>query len=181
MSIEQVLFYVLGFLVVGSALFVVATKNLIRSIFVFFITLFAIAGIYVFALADFIALTQVVIYVGGVLVLMLFAFLLSNKELLNNLQVLKTRFIAIHHLPGLFVAVLFLFILASVIIRVDVDQLPWIQDSYGKNMIQPEDNTTHQIGILMMTKYLLPFEVISVLLMMALIGAAHLSRKEKTE
>jgi NAD(P)H-quinone oxidoreductase subunit 6 len=181
MNIEQILFYVMGALVLGSALMVVTTQNLVRSIFVFFITLFSVAGLYVFALADFIALTQVVIYVGGVLVLMLFAFLLSNKELLNNLQIIKTRFIGIHHLPGLLVALLFLFILISMIVQVDVNSLDWIQSSMGRNTIQPSDNTTHQIGILIMTKYLLPFEVISILLMMALIGAAHLARKEKAE
>ena len=181
MNIEQILFYVLGSLVIGSAIVVVSSQNLVRSIFVFFISLFAIAGLYVFALADFIALTQVIIYVGGVLVLMLFAFLLSNKELLNDLQLIKTRFITVHHFPGILVALLFLFILITMIMEVNVDNLGWVSNSLDKNIIRPSDNTTHQLGILLMTKYLLPFEIVSVLLMMALIGAAHLARKERPE
>ena len=181
MNIEQILFYVLAGLVIGSALFVVLSHNLVRSIFVFFVSLFAVAGLYVFALADFIALTQVVIYVGGVLVLMLFAFLLSNKELLNDLQLIKTKFNTVHHFPGILIALLFLFILVFMIREVDVDNLVWINNTVEKNVIHPSDNTIHQLGILIMTKYLLPFEVISVLLMMALIGAAHLARKERVE
>jgi NADH:ubiquinone oxidoreductase subunit 6 (subunit J) len=63
MNIVQILFYLLSFIVLASAVFVAATKNLVRSVFMFFITLFAIAGLYVLSLADFVAITQVVIYV----------------------------------------------------------------------------------------------------------------------
>ena len=65
MNVEQILFYFFGVLVLGSALLVVSMQNLVRSIFLFFVTLFSLAALYVFALADFVALTQVVIYVGG--------------------------------------------------------------------------------------------------------------------
>src|SRR5476651_447918 len=110
MNIEQVIFFVLGFVVLASALLVAVSKNLVRSIFMFFVTLFALAGLYVFALADFVAITQIVIYVGGVLVLMLFAFMLSNKETLNNLQSKDSKFITINNMAALLVAALFLII-----------------------------------------------------------------------
>lgn len=178
MTVEQIMFYVFGVIVLGSAFLVVSMQNLIRSIFLFFVTLFAMAGLYIFAMADFVAVTQIIIYVGGVLVLMLFAFMLSNKELLNNLQTIKGSFLKLQHLPGLLVAAAFLFILVNVIIKADLSQLNWIQQSAGKQ-IQVTDNTIQQIGIQTMTRYLLPFEVVSVFLMMALIGAAHLARREK--
>ena len=76
----------MGFIAMASALYVAASKNLVRSIFMFFVTLFALAGLYVLALADFVAVTQIVIYVGGILVLILFAFMLSGKETLDVLQ-----------------------------------------------------------------------------------------------
>jgi NADH-quinone oxidoreductase subunit J len=76
MTLAQALFYLMSFIALASAIFVAATKNLVRSIFMFFITLFALAGLYVLALADFVAITQIVIYVGGILVLILFAFML---------------------------------------------------------------------------------------------------------
>jgi NADH-quinone oxidoreductase subunit J len=77
---------------------------------------------------------------------------------------------------GIFICLAFLFILVSLNLQIDFSALNWIKSS---NTIKEIDNTTHNIGILSMTKYLLPFEVLSVFLMMALIGAAHLARKDK--
>lgn len=174
---NQILFYVMGFTALASALIVAASKNLVRSVFMFFVTLFALAGLYVFALADFVAVTQIVIYVGGVLVLMLFAFMLSNKETLNNLQNKDSKFITINNMAALLVAALFLIILINAIVKAQPDSIDWIQRSL-KSGTTRTDNMGN-IGVNLMTRYLLPFEVISIVLMMALIGAVHLSRKEE--
>ena len=175
MTSEQIIFYFFASLTLISAFLVVNMQNLVRSIFLFFVTIFSLAAMFVFALADFIAVTQIVIYAGGVLVLMLFAFMLSNRELLSGLQMVKAGF-KIGHLVGFLICGGLFFLLSTAISSADIDNLPWIQESQaiGKN-----DNTIHQIGIHTMTRYLLPFEMVSVFLMMALIGAAHLARKEK--
>lgn len=175
MNAEQLIFYFFSALVLISAFMVVTMHNLVRSIFLFFVTLFSLAALYVFALADFIAITQVVIYVGGVLVLMLFAFMLSNKELLNSLEPIKRTF-KLNHLAGIFICLSFLFILVSLTVQINFSGLDWIKSAAP---ILERDNTIHAIGIHSMTRYLLPFEVLSVFLMMALIGAAHLARKGK--
>lgn len=175
MNAEQLIFYFFAIMLLLSALVVVTSYNLIRSIFLFFVTLFALAAIYVFALADFIALTQVVLYAGGVLILMLFAFMLSNKELLNALQPVS-KSLKLNHFIGIFISIAFLFILIRLIFENDLSQLEWIKSS---TPISASDNTIHAIGIQSMTRYLLPFEILSVFLMMALIGAAHLARKGK--
>ncbi|MDB5031479.1 NADH-quinone oxidoreductase subunit J [Mucilaginibacter sp.] len=180
MSLAQVLFYVMAFIVVGSALFVASTKNLVRSIFMFFITLFALAGLYVLALADFVAITQIVIYVGGILVLILFAFMLSGKETLNVLQQQKSKFISLNKLPAILLAVLFFMVMVNVITKIDAGNIGWIKQVISTNTdIKPNEEMINNIGINLMTRYLLPFEAISILLMMALVGAAHLSRKER--
>jgi NADH:ubiquinone oxidoreductase subunit 6 (subunit J) len=180
MNIEQILFGVMGFIALASALLVAVSNNLVRSLFMFFVTLFALAGLYVFALADFVAVTQVVIYVGGVLVLMLFAFMLSNKEVLNNLEQSGSKFLSVGKLPAILIAVLFAIVLVNAIIKAEPDNLQWVKASaLSNNVIKPTDNTINNIGINLMTRYLLPFEIISVLLMMTLIGAAHLARKEE--
>jgi NADH:ubiquinone oxidoreductase subunit 6 (subunit J) len=180
MNIEVILFYVMGFVALASALLVAASNNLVRSLFMFFVTLFALAGLYVFALADFVAVTQIVIYVGGVLVLMLFAFMLSNKAVLNNLQQSNSRFISVGKLPALLVAALFLIVLVNAIYKAQPDSLQWVKAAVqSNNAMKPGDNMINNIGINLMTRYLLPFEVVSVLLMMTLIGAAHLARKEE--
>jgi NADH:ubiquinone oxidoreductase subunit 6 (subunit J) len=180
MSLMRVLFYVMSFISLSSAIFVAGTKNLVRSVFMFFITLLALAGLYVLALADFVAITQIVIYVGGILVLILFAFMLSGKETLNVLAQERGKFISISKLPALLLAGLFLIVLINMVLKVDADNLTWIKNAVvDKNDILPGSNMTENIGVNLMTKYLLPFEAVSILLMVALVGAAHLSRKGK--
>jgi NADH:ubiquinone oxidoreductase subunit 6 (subunit J) len=182
MNIVQILFYLLSFIVLASAVFVAATKNLVRSVFMFFITLFAIAGLYVLSLADFVAITQVVIYVGGILVLILFAFMLSGKENLEIIQKQKNQFVSANKIVSFILAALFFVVLILMIFRVDVNNLGWIKKAIAQNdVITPTSITTDNIGINLMTRYLLPFEAISILLMMALVGAAHLSRKEQSQ
>lgn len=164
----------------GSALYVAASKNLVRSVFMFFITLFALAGLYVLSLADFVAITQVVVYVGGILVLILFAFMLSGRESLAGLQQQPNRLISINKLPALLLAGLFFIVLVNVFLKANVDALGWIQQAVVQhNVITPTDVTINNLGVNLMTNYLLPFEAVSILLLMALAGAAHLSRKEE--
>ncbi|MET3980881.1 NADH:ubiquinone oxidoreductase subunit 6 (subunit J) [Mucilaginibacter sp. UYP25] len=182
MSLVQVMFYLMAFVTLGSALVVAAGKNLVRSIFMFFVTLFGLAGLYVIALADFVAVTQIVIYVGGVLVLILFAFMLSGKDALATAEQQKTKFISLHNLPAFILAALFLVVMLNVVFKADINNLPWIKTAIVTKNIVPVNGTgINDIGVSLMTRYLLPFEVISVLLMIALVGAAHLSRKEPVE
>lgn len=179
MTLIQVLFYIMSFIALASALFVAGTKNLVRSVFMFFITLLSLAGLYVLALADFVAITQIVIYVGGILVLILFSFMLSGRENLNALQQQGGRLINLSKLPAIMLALLFFIVMLNVILKVNPDNLGWVkQAALTGNIIKPNDNVTDNIGINLMTRYLLPFEAISILLMIALVGAAHLSRKE---
>ena len=182
MSLTVTLFYVMAFITVASALFVAYSGNLVRSIFMFFITLFGLAGLYVFALADFVAITQIVIYVGGILVLILFAFMLSGRETLDVLKQQKSKFIGFNNWPSLLLAVLFFVVLINVILKAAPDKFNWVADAISaNNVIAATDTTTGNIGINLMTRYLLPFEAISVLLLMVLVGAAHLARKEGSE
>lgn len=177
--IEQVIFYILTAIAISSAAFVVTSQHLVRSVFMFFVTLFAVAGLYVFALADFVALTQIVIYVGGVLVLLLFAFLLSSKNSLDAISEIPSGLLSANRLPAVFIALAFFALLYYVFNSVNFESLNWIQQAKAQsNIISVSDNTVRNIGVNLMSKYLLPLELVSILLMMALIGAAHIARKE---
>src|SRR3546814_2223659 len=92
---QALVFYAFSAIAIGSAVILVSMHNLARALFLLFIVLFSVAGLYVFALADFVSITQILIYVGGVLVLMLFAFMLSNKTLLDHLQDGTSHFFAL--------------------------------------------------------------------------------------
>lgn len=179
---EKILFYILATLTLASAVFVASTKNLVRSVFMFFVTLFSLAGLYVLSLADFVAITQIVVYVGGILVLILFAFMLSGRQNLAALQEQSNKVFSVNKLIGGVVAILFFIVIVNVVLKTDADHLPWIEKSISyKTVVQPASNMTENIGMNLMTRYLLPFEALSILLLMALVGAAHLSRKGGTE
>lgn len=176
---EIILFYAFAVLAIGSALLLVNLKNIARALFLFFIVLFAMAGLYLFALADFVAITQIMVYVGGVLILMLFAFMLSNKELLKDLQDSSGSFLSMPKWKAIVLTLGFLTLMIIGIKEWQQTVPTWMLQSQQNNTeIVPTDNNIQQIGLRFMTFYVLPFEVISVFLMMALIGASHLSRKE---
>jgi NAD(P)H-quinone oxidoreductase subunit 6 len=182
MNLEIFLFYAFAALAIGSALLVVSLKNTARALFLFFVTLFAMAGLYLFALADFVAITQIMVYVGGVLILMIFAFMLSNKELLADLQHISGSFISMPSWQSLALALGFFAVILLGLKEWNNDMPEWMLSNIKSgDIISPNHNNIQQLGIKFMTQYVLPFEVISIFLLMALIGAAHLSRKEENQ
>jgi len=161
--LATIIFYFFAVLTVASAAVVVFSRSLIRSAFALLFTFFGVAALYVFIGADFLAATQMVIYVGGILVLLLFGVMLTHK--LYDLTLKAETF---QLLPAL-VAVLAVFAtLATFMLRT---QWP----SAGPKADAP---TTAAIGELLMKDYILPFEIASILLLMALIGAAMIVRRK---
>ncbi len=157
----QIIFYVFAALVIGSAFLVVYGRNLVYSAFALLATFFGVAVFYVLLGADFLAGAQVLIYVGGILILLLFGVMLTQRIYDLNLKT-ETHQV----LPGAAVALAVFAALIAVIFRT-----PW------RNLgIVVEGATTETIGRLFMTRYILPFEAASLLLLVALIGAAMLVR-----
>ena len=157
------LFLGLFMLIIASAFMVATSPNLVHSAVSLLFTLFGISAIYIYLYADFIAATQVVIYVGGILVLIIFGVMLTNK-IENATITSKTH----NQIPGAFFSAILLFLHFYIIFNTK-----WLVND---NL--PKESTIDSIGNLLLTKYLLPFEVVSILLLAALIGAAMLSRKK---
>jgi NADH-quinone oxidoreductase subunit J len=158
-------FYLFALMTVISAFIVVLSKNIQRSVFALLFTLFGIAGLFLFLHADFLAATQVLIYVGGVLVLLLFGIMLTQKMVQGDVRSGRIQFV-----PSLVaMGILFAFLL-FVIFRT-----PW-------NVKGPADfsQTTSSIGTLLMTQWLLPFEIASILLLAALIGSVSIARARRS-
>ena len=154
----------LCFLIIASAFWVVMSPNLVHSAVSLLFTLFGVAGLYIFLYADFIAATQVIIYVGGILVLIIFGVMLTNK-----IEDLKASNPMRNKIPGILFSIGFLFLQFKVIFYTE-----W---NISEELIT-KDETTAAIGELILTDYLLPFEVASIILLAALVGAALLSRKK---
>ena len=160
----ELLFLGLIFTIICSAFWVVISPNLVHSAVSLLITLFGVAGLYVFLYADFLAATQVVIYVGGILVLIIFGVMLTNK--IDKPVIVSD---SSNKIIGLFVSG-FIFSMLSII----VSQTPW---NINPDISQGP-STVKLIGHLILGKYLLPFELISVLLLAALAGSAMLARRK---
>ncbi len=160
--LPQIVFYFFAAMTIASAAVVVFARSLIRSAFALLFTFFGVAALYAYLGADFLAATQMVIYVGGLLVLLLFGVMLTHK--LYDLN-LKSETFQIW--PALVVVLAVFGLLVFVMLRTR-----W--PANGPIAAMP---TTAAIGELLMKDYVLPFEVASILLLIALIGAAMIVRR----
>ena len=163
MTAEAIVFTVFAVLTVGSALVVVLARSLIYNAFALLFTFFGVAGLYVLLGADFLAAAQLLVYVGGILVLLLFGVMLTHKIYDLDLKTETTQLA-----PGLIVAVGLFVILAATAVRTEWMGVP-----------RPPAPTTGEIGRLFLGQYLLPFEAASVLLLVALMGAAMIVRRRR--
>jgi NADH-quinone oxidoreductase subunit J len=162
MSIYSIIFYLFAAITVLSAFFVVTTRNIIHSAYYLLFTLFGVAGIYALLGADFIAVVQVVVYIGGILILMIFGIMLTNK--ITNVQI-KTG--AVKLVPATLSVALFAGIIATALLNTK-----WKTIS-----TELPAATTHSLGLLLLQQYAVVFELLGILLLIALIGAASMARK----
>jgi NAD(P)H-quinone oxidoreductase subunit 6 len=161
---QQICFAVLAVTVVAGALGVVLLPNVVYAAFLLAGVFLSVAGLYLMLNASFVAAAQVLVYVGAVNVLILFAIMLVNKrEDLSAIPGLGLRRL----LSGLVCGGLF-----ALLIRV-VFTTPW-----GQGPEPVGDEATIRIGEHLFSDYLLPFELASVLLLMAMIGAIVLARRD---
>ncbi len=159
----DIIFYFLAAMTVGSAILVATLPNIVYSAVALLFSFAGVAGLYVFLSADFLAATQLLVYVGGILILILFAVFLSNR-ISDGKVTNPTHF----RLPAAAICLVLFGVLSYAAVST-----PY---AVKKGVYLP---TTADIGELLMTRYLLPFEVASVLLLAALIGAALLSRPDR--
>ncbi len=163
-GVRLVAFVVLTVMVLGGALGVVLAPSMIYAAFLLGGVFTAMAGMYVLLNADFVAAAQILIYVGAVNVLLLFAIMLVNRSAPDQAADKRN----VRSLVGLGVCFSIFVLLLSAINQV----------SWKLSTEKPIENSTLQLGIQFFSNYLLPFEVISILLLVALVGAIILARRE---
>jgi NADH:ubiquinone oxidoreductase subunit 6 (subunit J) len=168
MSFGSWMFYALAAATLGSGFMIVISRDIVRVAFWLLAALSGVAGLYLMLGADFIGFTQVLVYIGGILVLILFGIMMTNKDpiLLKRGETTKGAVVA-----GLIVATL----LAAALIKL-VKGTAWREAPVAK--LEP---TTATLGDELMTRYVLPFELISVLLLVVLCGAAYVARRRARE
>ena len=166
LTTQIICFSVLSLVVIIGALGVILLENIVYSAFLLGGVFMSVAGLYLLLNASFVAAAQVLVYVGAVNVLIIFAIMLVNKkEDLRPIENIKSRKI---------ISTSICLTLLSLLIRVD------LSNSWG--LAEPSasigEESTIRIGEHLFSDYLLPFEVASVLLLMAMIGAIVLARRD---
>ncbi len=190
----DIFFYLFAAAVVASAGLVCFSRNIVHAAFALLVTFFGVAGIYVLLSADFLAVSQILIYVGGILVLLVFGVMLTNRVTNIDLRSALSARIPAFIICGALLVLLISFLTSAHWIK--YDEMPWKKSPWNKDAISQVTQTTQgtaseilnhegsqgtsaEIGKLLMTDYLLPFEVVSIVLLVALIGAVMMVRKDE--
>ena len=156
-------FWLLAALTVGAALGVIAVRDLIRALVLLITSFLGVAGLYITLSADFVAVAQVLIYAGAISILLIFAIMLTPRASRDNAETFL-------QVPALLLAGLVAFTIGFISLQTD-----WpIAERGGFG------ETASAIGEALLDKYVLPFEMASVLLLVAMLGAIVLVRPEGT-
>ena len=159
------LFYFIGFLAIISALFVVLNRNPVYSAMMLVFCFFSLAALYVLLEAYFVAVLEIIVYAGAIMVLFLFVIMLINvgNEIKTSKYLQKTKAIPLI-LISLFSLNIFLLIL-------------WRSEGLHQTSTISTVGSVAAIGHALFTKYVLPFEIASLLLLVALIGTVYLAKR----
>jgi NADH-quinone oxidoreductase subunit J len=164
-ALEEAIFYVFAGIALVSAIGVVVSHNIVRTATCLLFTLGAMAAFYFLLAANFVGAVQLIVYAGGTLVLIIFGVMLTGRSMVAHFRAKWFEVAAGSVVCGLL-------LLELVFILWDV---PWGQAARPM-VIAP---TIEAVGTQLLTVYLVPFEVVSVLLLVAMIGAAYLARPER--
>ena len=164
MTWQEWAFVVLGVVGLGAAVRLVTSKNVVHAALYLVVSLLMVGAIYLLLGAEFLGWVQILIYVGAIVVLLLFGLMLTRapigREALDNQQRGLSAIVAL----GILVGLIFL-----------------LQDAFGDREIMLRPTRIAEAGEHLFTDFVLPFEVVSFLLLAALIGAVALARKEDAE
>lgn len=162
MNLTIVLFYIISLIVLVSAVYVIFSTNIIHSALYLVLTFIGVACVFILLSADFLAVAQILIYVGAISVLLVFSVMLTIRG--EDIQ--KTNpFNQYKFSSGLVVLIFFLFILRILLLS-----------SFAPSNIAFPQNTVVGIANLMLNQYILPFEISGILLLVALVGAITLGK-----
>jgi len=170
----EIAFWILAIITVCAALAVVLLRDIFRAALLLVLCFFTIAGIYITLNADFLAAVQVLVYIGAIGILLMFAIMLTrNVREGNPFNRLK--------IPALILALLVLATIVGVVVATDWTTVSGVPEVVSSELDQP---TTSNIASALFEKeggFVLPFEIASVLLLAALIGAVVLVRRKENE
>jgi NADH-quinone oxidoreductase subunit J len=165
MSVTEILFWVLSALALGAALLMVTSKNPVYSVLWLIVVFFAISGHYILLNAQFLAIVNIIVYAGAIMVLFLFVIMLMNLNADNEPQ--KNKWLKF---AGAIAGGCLLLVFVAALRQVEAAQ------PLEANMSGPT-GLIRRLGMVLFTDYVLPFEIASVLFLSAMVGAVVIGKK----
>lgn len=165
MQLSQYIFFFLSFVAILSALMVITDKNPVHSVLYLIITFFAMAGHYLLLNAQFLAIVNIIVYAGAIMVLFLYVIMMLNLN--KDIEPHKKN------IPKIIAAIAagcLMMSLIAILKNADMNMLPAARNSNIGLM--------NNLGTVLFKEYMLPFEISSVLFLSAMVGAVFLSKKE---
>jgi NADH:ubiquinone oxidoreductase subunit 6 (subunit J) len=172
---ENILFLSSALLTLAGALGVVFTKNLMHACVLLLATLFGVSGLYAVLGADFLAAAQLVVYAGGVIILMLFAVMLTGGTANNDNKFGIEKVAAMGSIKTYIYAGLTVLVMSFTILKILANYMK----TFEQGELAPLESTVEKIGTLLVTDHVLAFEISSILLLGALVGAAVIARPRR--
>lgn len=164
---EATFFYIFAFLTVLSVILMIAQSNPVASAIFLIFAFFNLAGLYILLQAHFVAMIQILVYAGAIMVLFVFVIMLLNlqkHELQHDKLNLKQLIVALFVMSfGAFMVFFFA--------KIPTLEFVPVQSGFG---------TVKEVGKLLFTRYVIPFEMVAILLLVGLVGAILLGRREKS-
>jgi NADH-quinone oxidoreductase subunit J len=166
MNLFDIIFFAFALMTLASACIVVFSRNILYSAFSLLFTFLGVAGLYILLNADFLAVTQLLVYVGGILVLIIFGVMLTNNVVKTDIKIR-----AMNTAPAVIIVAVMAAVLCAVLWSTEWPVIP-----------TPDiKSTSAEIGRAFLTNYLLPFEIASVVLLVVLVGAVMIARWDKKD
>lgn len=166
MTITEILFWFLTVLAVGGALMMVFSKNPVYSVLWLIVVFFAISGHYILLNAQFLAIVNIIVYAGAIMVLFLFVIMLMNLNADNEPQ--KNKWLKI---AGIIAGGCLMLVFVAALKQSETLTVQQVNMGGTAGLI-------HQLGKTLFTDYVLPFEISSVLFLSAMVGAVVIGKKE---
>ena len=170
--LQAIAFYVIAACILGFAVLVVTTKDTVHSVLFLVLDFLFVAALYVLLAAPFLAVIQVLVYAGGIVVLYLFVVMLVNLKRPPEAHQDPHRRTRLGF--GLSIAML----VELAVIGIYQKVAPAIVATAAPVSGMPSEGNVEQVGWLLYTSYLIPFEIASMLLLVAMIGAIVLAKRE---
>ena len=173
------LFYIFTFLMLAAALCMVLNPNAVNSAMFMIVALVATAGLFVLLEAYFLAILQVLVYAGAVMVLFLFIIMLLDVEKGDELRLVSRKLALLSKLLGVCLITFLIFNSFSEM-NLPSPDLGTVGDYPGIENGIDFSTSAKSFGLILFTKYMLPFQIIGFLLLIAMIGVIVISKKHKS-